>query len=96
MLAVHERPSMLITYALTNHGAAMVGLGTLSSAATFSVIDAATTNTIGVGAVVGLVLTMVTLVFRTQQQQIRSQGRRIAELEHELDILRHPRRRPAT
>lgn len=83
---------MLITYALTNHGAAMVGIGSLSAASFFAVIDSVATNTIGVGSVVGLVLAMVTLVFRTQQQQIKAQGQRIAQLEAELDQLRHPRR----
>ena len=95
MLAVSERPSMLISTALTHHAVAVITGSSVAVAGLYAAVDAASTQTIGLGSAGALMLGMVTLVFRTQQQQIRSQRwdiarmtRRIQLLEDQLDGLR--------
>ena len=83
---------MLITAVFTNHLGSAVAVISTSTAVMFSVIESASTETIGIGSVVALMVTIVGMVFRTQQQQIRSQrndmdhmANRIMHLESELD-----------
>ena len=95
MLAAHERPSMLVSTALTHHAAAVIAGSGIAVGGLYAAVDAASTQTIGLGSAGALMLAMVTLVFRTQQQQIRAQrwdmarmARRIAALEEQLDGVR--------
>lgn len=95
MLAAHERPSMLISTVLTQHLTAAVAGTSGAAAMLFAVVDGATTETLGIGSVVALMVGVMGLVFRTQQQQIRSQrhdmdhmAKRILHLEAELDARR--------
>ena len=82
---------MLVSTALTHHAAAVIA----GSGIAVGGLYAASTQTIGLGSAGALMLAMVTLVFRTQQQQIRAQrwdmatmAQRIAALEKELDGVR--------
>ncbi|MFN0030282.1 MAG: hypothetical protein ACKV2O_24275 [Acidimicrobiales bacterium] len=87
---------MFIVNLIQHHARATVGLGSVTSAMAYAVVDDATSSvTLGVGSAGALILAMVVLVFRTQQQQIRSQlaemtrmGNRIEHLEAKLDELR--------
>lgn len=95
VLAVQERPALLVSLVLQDHLVATVGVITAASAGLFAIIDATTTETWGVGGVVAVMVTLVGVVFRTQQQQIRSQrvdmdhmAKRIQHLEAELDYRR--------
>jgi hypothetical protein len=86
---------MLISTVLTQHLAPAVAGTSGTAAVLFAVVDGATTETIGIGSVVALMVGVMGLVFRTQQQQIRSQrydmdhmAKRILHLEAELDARR--------
>lgn len=83
---------MLISAVVTHHLGAAVAMIAASTTVLFSVVEAASTETVGIGTVVALLVTIVGMVFRTQQQQIRSQrndmdhmANRIMHLEAELD-----------
>lgn len=86
---------MVISAIVTHHLAAAVAGIVAAATALFALVEASSGETIGIGSVTALVVTVMGIVFRTQQQQIRSQrvdmarmARRIEHLEHELDMRR--------
>jgi hypothetical protein len=97
VLAVQEKPAVFLNLVLQYHLVAAVGVVTAASAVLFTVIESTTTEAWGVGSVVALMVTLVGIVFRTQQNQLKAQrvemdrmARRIAHLESELDMRRGP------
>lgn len=86
---------MLVSAVLTDHLTAAVAGIVATATALFALVEASSGETIGIGSVTALVVTVMGVVFRTQQQQILSQrvdmarmARRIEHLEHELDMRR--------
>lgn len=84
-----DRDPMLISTVVTSHIGPAAAFGGGAMAALYAVVtDVTTVPTIGIGSAGALLLSMVALLFRSQQQEIRRQQRRIDSLERELDDLR--------
>lgn len=87
----------MISDIITSHVAPAAAAGGVAMAGVFAVVDdLSQAPTIGVGAAGMFLLSLVGILFRSQQQQIASlrqqnhdQAVRIDKLEHELDLQRH-------
>lgn len=76
-----EGAGSVIGHFIQNHANFLIGGSWAGLAALFGVIDGVTPTAVGASGVLGVVVTMVVLVFRSQQIEIKDLRARVRELE---------------